>query len=519
MLDLKSQLAEYLDHVVPRIDPEGAPERGWVVAPIDPIHAVNPPSRLPGWAYSLAAAAVVLLVLGGVAWLSRPTSAPLSDTPLISTQVTNPATTTTVGKAVAPLEFDLEFIPLPVVAELETSSSIGAASFTVYKGAWTDELQASFLTAVRTSAPDEPNPPKPALPESIFSTEDIVVDVGANFLGGSTEAALHDWQFRVDWVETAALHESEQVRVAADDRRVGVVVGREPGSIEVLVFGSSDERSNYMDSVRFARCNGFPCDENVPFETVALYQFTTAETNGQWTLEAVDQATGNHIGSINSAFPIDGKIAEGVITLSTGDSVAMVQPEWLTAQREDGYRWFPLDVADSIILYVERDGFRYEAWKSANGRDWENLGSPFPEGYQIDEIKGNREDGWTTHLNYVSETDDAPGPESMFASSDDGLNWIILNTLPETCEDMYSLEAGWLCTTGPFADPTLGVWTSPNGMAWEEVITTGIPPIVRIVDNEMSGSSTSLEVGDNAIVIWVKSDAETEASLWVIEFS
>ena len=73
MPDLKVQLAQYLDHVVERVDLEdileeriGAPD----VRPV-PQPLVQRSSR--GWVYALASAAVVLLLVGGLAWLARPT--------------------------------------------------------------------------------------------------------------------------------------------------------------------------------------------------------------------------------------------------------------------------------------------------------------------------------------------------------------------------------------------------------------------------------------------------------------
>lgn len=505
MLDLKTQIGDYLDHVVQRVGMEEVLEQRTGTGPVRPIHPRRPRFRTSGWPYAVAAAVLVLLLIGGAALLSRASETRPADSPTPTTEAIDSAT------------FDVESIPLPVTAETVTPSSIGPVTWTVHEGSWTDELEAGLDSAARSSTPASQRPPTPTLPESIFSADGIVVDVDANFLGANDGVALHDWGFGVDWVETAALRGDEEIREAAAgvDGRVGAVVNRQSGEIDILLFASANEKHNYLDSSRHGS-NGLPTDTTTPFALVAQYRFVTAETEGQWTLEAFDRVTGDRIGSITSVLPlVNGGFAEGIVTVSTPDSVTLTEPEWLEEAARNGYNWIGLDLDDSPLLYVEGDGTTYAAWRSTNGEDWENLGPVFPRGYRLQQIEGNADTGWTAYLDNVSEPD-APGPHFIHAFSDDGLNWTIYDDLPEHCSNIYRLAAGWVCTSDPADQFTLDVWTSPDGLTWDEVITTGLPSPA-----DLSGtgfSSTSRQAGDDTIILHVTTDAQPETRIWVIQF-
>ena len=69
MPDVKSQLAEYLDHVVERVDADeilGGPIVGELRAP----SSGRPANWVPGWAYAVVTAAVVLLLIGVTGYLA-----------------------------------------------------------------------------------------------------------------------------------------------------------------------------------------------------------------------------------------------------------------------------------------------------------------------------------------------------------------------------------------------------------------------------------------------------------------
>ena len=455
---------------------------------------------------AVAAALVVLLLIGGTAWLSRGVDVPPADSPTPTTEAIDQTT------------FDVDSIPLPVIAEAVTPSSIGAVTWTVYEGSWTDELEAGLDSAARSSTPASQRPPTPTLPESIVLHADgIVVDATPNFIGGTTELALHDWAFAVDWVETAALRGGEEIREAAAgvDGRVGAVVNRQTGEIDILLFASANEKHNYIDSSRRGS-DGLPTDTTTPFELVAQYRFVTVESEGQWTLDAFDRVTGERIGSITSGLPLvnDG-FPEGIVTVSTPDSVTLTEPEWLEEAARNGYNWIGLDLDDSLFLYVEGDGTTYVAWRSTNGEDWENLGRVFPPGYMLQQIEGNADTGWTAYLDNVSEPD-APAPNFIHAFSNDGLNWTIYDDLPEHCGNIYRLAAGWVCTSDPLDQFTLDVWTSPDGLTWDEIITTGLPSLAEL--SGTSFSSTSRQAGDDTIILHVTTDAQPETRIWLIQF-
>jgi hypothetical protein len=464
------------------------------------------------WVAVAAAAAAMLLTVGAASLLFRGDggSVPPATEPAVSTS-TAASTSTTIGEATSPPDFDVDSIPLPVIAEEVTPSSIGVATWTVYEGLWTNELEAGLWAVADSTRADEQALPEPVLPQSIFSADGIVVDANANYLGAVDGVALHNWLFRVDWVETVVLHGEEEFRVAADDGLIGEVVGREPGSVDVLLFASEDEKRDYLRAI----IEGFPVPGDIPFETIAEYRFSAVETEGRWTFEATDTATGERLGSVTSALPItNSQYPEGVITLSGDESVELVEPDWLEAAALHGFNWFHIDVPDAFVVYAERNGSTYEAWRSIDGRTWENLGSTLPEGYFPQQVVGNSDEGWTAYLDDATESN-APGPDFMHAFSDDGLNWIIRDELPEICGEIYRLAAGWVCTSSPVDQFTLDVWTSPDGTAWEEIATAGLPPMS---DLEGSGGGTSVQVGDDTIVIQVTTDAQPETRVWVIQF-
>jgi hypothetical protein len=94
MLDLKAQLGDYLDHVVERIDVDDIFDELVGVPPVRPVRPRVPRRTVPRWVYGIAAAAAVLLFVGGVTWLVR-SGAPID--PVDQLTVTTEAPTTTVS--------------------------------------------------------------------------------------------------------------------------------------------------------------------------------------------------------------------------------------------------------------------------------------------------------------------------------------------------------------------------------------------------------------------------------------
>jgi len=103
MPDLDTQLRNYFDHVVQRVEADDVLLERIGTDPVRPLQVRSPRRHVPGWVYGVAAAAVVLVVVGGVALLISPanTVAPqgtMAPTPTIAATVplTTAVSTTTV---------------------------------------------------------------------------------------------------------------------------------------------------------------------------------------------------------------------------------------------------------------------------------------------------------------------------------------------------------------------------------------------------------------------------------------
>jgi len=72
MSDLDTQLHDYFDHVVERVEADDVSVDRAVTEPVRTLRARFPFSQFPGWAYAVAAAVVVLAAIGGVGLLLSP---------------------------------------------------------------------------------------------------------------------------------------------------------------------------------------------------------------------------------------------------------------------------------------------------------------------------------------------------------------------------------------------------------------------------------------------------------------
>lgn len=97
----------------------------------------------------------------------------------------------------------------------------------------------------------------------------------------------------------------------------------------------------------------------------------------------------------------------------------------------------------------------------------------------------------------------------------DGLNWTINDALPGSCVSFYHLTAGWVCMSEPIDEFTLDLWTSPDGLTWDEVDTTSLPSPANLGGTGFS--STQQQVGDDTVVMRVTAGAGKTVT-WVIQF-
>ena len=69
MFDLETQLHDYFDHVVERVEVEDILVERVGAEPVRPLRARSPRRQVPSWVYGLAAAAVTLVFVGGAGLL------------------------------------------------------------------------------------------------------------------------------------------------------------------------------------------------------------------------------------------------------------------------------------------------------------------------------------------------------------------------------------------------------------------------------------------------------------------
>jgi hypothetical protein len=116
MLDVRTQLRDYLDATAPAVELEDIVMSSAGSDPVRPLHPRMRKPPIQGWATGAAAAVVVLLLVGGLAWLSRTSQ----------DEVVEPtATTTTLGTTTTTSP-----TPLDAVGVVGPGSWSVAASFT-----------------------------------------------------------------------------------------------------------------------------------------------------------------------------------------------------------------------------------------------------------------------------------------------------------------------------------------------------------------------------------------------------
>ena len=479
-----------------------------VVPPVQPIDGFAREHRERSkWLVAVAAAASVLFLVGGVAWLSplgglppaaEPTTAVPTDTSVptdSSVPPTEPTTTAIIEatEAVPPPGEGPK--PASIVEQVVTSSSIGDAAWTVYEGDSTDILDALSNEAFA----DESDL---ALPDSLMAVDGIATDVSGETLGNAGEFTLTQWSVHVNWIETALLHGGDELAVRSDNGGLLVETAIESGIREISLYATDPHTGEHGEV------------EGEPIETIARYQWTSALGDSGWTFDVVDALTGEPVGSISSAFPM--MTEDLILTVSQGETVESVRPDWFEVGRE--YETFYLNVDDSIHAYIKPGSINspaaFEIWRSTDGTNWENLGQPqgFPSGYHPMHI--SRRDGlYLVNLDDITGRNEE-GPDFLNIRSDDGINWFPVEDLPNTQGSIHRVETGWVWASPPGATATLSMWTSPDGTNWEPIDTTQIPGTFRGVNGGASGWTSS----ENALFASAYREDPPEERLWVVQF-
>jgi hypothetical protein len=482
MHELDIQIREYMDATSDPLTVDDVLYRRVGEAPVRPITYRSSPVRWwRGWVTAAVAAAVTTIVIGAVAWL-----APVYETP----SAEKPGVVTAVPDSEATVE-----VPVSIVAEAVTASSIGDASWTVYEGDSTD--------IVAGLSHDDAGEVDVSLLDSLMSADGIALSVSGHPVGSAGTSTVHSWRVRVDWIETALA--SGSVAVSPDEfvRVYGEYQIGQVGEISVL---ASDALT--------------PIDEHGgtdladPIRSIAQYEWTSTQDGDRWTFVVVDSLTGEPVGSVTSPFPL---MTDGLIlTATTAETVELVHPDWFEPGAE--YETHYLDVGDSLLAYVKpgsvNNPVAYEVWRTTDGTNWDNVGPPrgFPSGYHPLHIGGG--DGfYFANLDDITEQND-PGPDFLTIGSQNGIDWVLVDGLPEVEGSTFRMGAGWVFAAWPMDSPTLSIFTSTDGTNWDPIDTSGIPGPFMGVD----GGAGPWRSSGNTLFTDAYRDSPPLERLWVVRF-
>lgn len=509
-IDLKGQIKVYGAQLVSEQAPITSDEVRTTAATLPDV-AVGPTDRdgnnlrRRAWVAAVAVA-LVILVFAPLLFLnggSEPdvgstiaTTAPVSTEPPPSTVPESASTTIPLPGATTGLS---------IVSEVVTTSSIGDLSWTVYEGepsngAFSEEFQALVSQFHQMVAPDAD------LVARVFSIDGVVAHVDEHRIGSAGDVLLSEWNVRFDWVATALLTAEAELVDRSDNGKLLGPVYRENGTVEVTLFESEDDRGEYVN--RLDRRDGID-----PIGVVATYELILPGTGAEGSLRVVDADSGELVGTVAVALPITdvpaGPFGWGpFMTAQSGDAIERVNPPWA----EKDANWLVLDVERGILVYVEEgpshEGEGFEVWETQDGSAWTNVGPPtgLPVGYYpMNLVTSNGV--FLTVLDHVS----GPNLASFYlASSSNGLDWDVVDELPEDHGTLYELGGGfaWVVMHESFS-----VRTSVDGQSWDAIDTSGIPRPVPGV----SGSFWSGSIGD---LVWFAHAPEGRPEqLWVLEMT
>ncbi|NNF63154.1 MAG: hypothetical protein HKN07_02750, partial [Acidimicrobiia bacterium] len=303
MLDLGTQLRVYLDTTAPAVELEDILTKPAGDSQVRPLRARNASRPTQAWA-AVAAAAVVLLLVGGMAWLLRTdqpeepavtsTVVPTTVTPttVIPTTVTPPPTST-APQSVTP----------QLVDERVTPTSIGDASWKVFDSSSVDVLD--LMAATDFGAPQHS---APALPDSLLSSEGIVTSARGHLVATAGDTTLTQWFVEIDWSGTALVHGGESLSDRSDNggllHSIGISSSAESGSVTTYLLTGSDEELLDVDGESYLPGVDPAVDAQLLDHLVAKYDWTSAQSGDVWVVTVVDSESGEPVGSGTSTFPL-----------------------------------------------------------------------------------------------------------------------------------------------------------------------------------------------------------------------
>jgi hypothetical protein len=481
MHELDIQIREYIDATSDPLTVDDVLYAPVGEAPVRPITFRSSPVRWShGWAIAAVAAAVTTVVIGAVAWLAPAYETPSGD---------QPGAVTTV-----PSEAAIK-VPASIVAEAVTPSSIGDASWTVYEGDSTD-----IVARLSTGDAAEVDV---SLLDSLMSVDGIALDVFGEALGSAGTSTVQSWRVRVDWTETALAGGSAAVGADEFVRVYGEFEIGQVGEISVLASNTLTPVDEHGGT-----------DLGDPIRTIAQYEWTSTQDGDRWTFEVVNSLTGETVGSVSSPFPLmtDGRI----LTATTAETVEFVSAGWFEPGAE--YEIYYLDVGDSLLAYVKpgssNNPVAFEVWRTTDGTNWDNLGPPrgFPSGYLPLHMGGG--DGfYFSNLDDITDQNDS-GPNSLTIGSQNGIDWVLMDGLPEVVGSIFRAGAGWVFAAMPMDSSRLSIFTSTDGTHWEPIDTSGIPgPFVGV-----DGGAGGWQFSGNTLFTTAYRDSPPLERLWLVRF-
>ena len=410
MPELATQLREYLDATAPPVELEEIFSTPVGELPVRPLRPRRPRRPIPAWAYALAAAVVVLLLIGGAAWLVRANRQVEPAEPTVTTAVpttTLPGTTTAPPPTVPPPdtpeepEISLDDIgPAVVLAEEVTSSALGDIRWRVIEGGPLSILDNWVGTPTGLVALDPAGGGLVAsadgvewsrVPSPVPGTVTLVAfwkDHGVYRLSSEAEDGTNqEWESAdfVTWVPITvpeAVVPSVQgigVHAHAEPRnsvRVsGLTLATWSGGFHVdwsLIAGlvDPDLQLRLAQEPRGLRPEWNPASGTLDLlldssgEVVARLELIISGSNDGWIVQVVNADSGETVGSIDGSLPdlaleevldtiVHGWESEPVFLLSDGDGVDLVEPDWLGAVDEPSPPGLVLGAVDgNFLAYV-----------------------------------------------------------------------------------------------------------------------------------------------------------------------
>ena len=453
-IDMQAQIRGYVAQIEEDQAPIGPDE---VLALVKSLPGPDPsaaPARVErrwirryaerGWRYGLAAAVVALLLVGGVAWLSRSSQPDSADQ---STTITTASPTSTT---VTP-DLEGEPSPLEVVDQGTTGSPLGEVRWIVLEGDST------------------------GVPDAIVSSA----------------AGL------------ASLSHDGRLLVSSDGEQWSAVASPVPGelrSIEVhrgfyvLEAVTGDGEQHLWESIDLA--SWAPAEVGVPAGATPSLSGLAVRT--ELATGAVVSAVGATLTEWDSRVWVDW---HEIAVRADAGSQERVEYPWPDHDNEAH-----LAGTDDGFVAARRVGnhdspFRLEVWRSADGRSWENVGLAASSASGDPQSFAERDGVMIVSFGH---TDDVS--RYGILRSEDGITWEPPRDPPvPTGEDLvdefgnvlfnatgeaYALPSGWVWLSG--SDTDFAMWTSVDGDTWEQAALGGIPvPFWAQLEDPLEGGDRS----------------------------